>query len=150
MNKIVIQFSIYASEGKNMDAMEALHLLTKAYIKECGKSLGMRTALYNAAEIWLYERLPKQNNNPFTAEQMEQPLVDLMPLICDEYKPDYHGQWDIWTFDAKELRRFCLLAIKGEWYDKPTLQALCYGIKVWPKTIEKWADEEAAKIFAKE
>ena len=150
MNKIVIQFSIYASEGKNMDAMEALRLLTKAYIKECGMSLSMRTALYNAAEVWLYDRLPKQRNNPFTAEQMEKHLVDLMPLICDEYKPDYHGQWDIGILDAKELKRCCLLAIKGEWYDKPTLRALCYGIKVWPKITEKWADELAAKIFAKD
>lgn len=148
MNKIVIQFSIYALEGKNMDATEALRLLTKSYIKECGISLSMRTVLYNAAEVWLYDRLPKQNNNPFTAEQMELPLVDLMPLICDEYEPDYHGQWDIWTFDAKELRRLCLMAIKREWYDKPTLQALCYGIKAWPRIIEKWIEEEASKIFA--
>ena len=132
-----------------MDAMEALRLLTKAYIKECGMSLGMRTVLYNAAEVWLYEQLPKHSNNPFTAEQMEQPLIELMPLICDEYQPDYHGHWDIWMFDAKELRKFCLKAIKGEWYDKPTLRALCYGIKAWPKIIEKWVDEEEAKMFAK-
>ena len=150
MNKIAIQFSIYASEGKNMDAMEALRLLTKAYIKECGMSLSMRTALHHAGEIWLGERLPKQSNNPFTDEQIQQPLTDLMPLICDEYKPDYHGQWDIGILNAKELKRCCLLAIKGEWYDKPTLRALCYGIKVWPQTIEKWADELAAKIFAKD
>ena len=54
MNKIVIQFSIYASEGKNMDAMEALRLLTKAYIKECGMNLSMRTALHHAGEVWLF------------------------------------------------------------------------------------------------
>ena len=46
-------FEKYAEEGEKMDALEALRLLTKAYMKECGISLSMRTTVYTAAEQWL-------------------------------------------------------------------------------------------------
>ena len=52
-------FEKYAEEGEKMDALEALRLLTKAYIQECGNSIGMRTTVYTAAEQWLYHRLPE-------------------------------------------------------------------------------------------
>ena len=39
-----------------LDVMEALTLLTKAYINMCGYSLGYRTVVYCAGEAW-QERL---------------------------------------------------------------------------------------------
>ena len=46
----------YAKRAENHDVMDALVLLTKAYIDQCGISLGYRTVIYCAAEQWL-ERL---------------------------------------------------------------------------------------------
>jgi hypothetical protein len=42
----------YAIRGEQCDVMKALTLLTKAYISLCGISLGGRTVVYCAAEIW--------------------------------------------------------------------------------------------------
>ena len=46
----------YAKQGEKCDIMEALALLTQAYISMCGISLGCRTVVYCAAEPW-QERL---------------------------------------------------------------------------------------------
>jgi len=47
---------ILAKLGEKYDVMEALTLLTKAYIDMCGISLGCRTVVYCASEAW-QERL---------------------------------------------------------------------------------------------
>lgn len=143
-------FEKYAKEGEKMDALEALRLLTKAYMKECGISLSMRTTVYTAAEQWLYHRLPKQNNNPFTKEQSEEPLINLMPLLCKEYDPEYYSQWDICggltlaqegeTVDDA-YKRICLIAVEERRYDIPTLRAFCWAIKKYPYFFELWLDE---------
>lgn len=39
----------YAKKGESHDVMSALTLLTKAYIDQCGVSLGYRTVIYCAA-----------------------------------------------------------------------------------------------------
>ncbi len=143
-------FEKYAEEGEKMDALEALRLLTKAYIQECGNSIGMRTTVYTAAEQWLYHRLPEQSNNPLTEEQSEEPLVNLMPVFCEEYDPDYHDQWDICgglslaqegenAGDA--YKRICLVAIKEKRFDESSLRALSWGIKKYPIFFEQWLEE---------
>ena len=142
MNKTQKLFEKYATEGEHMDALEALKLLTKAYMKECGFSIGMRTMFHHAGEIWLIERLPKQENNPFSEEQLKQSYASLMPLICNEFDPDYHGTYDTWYFDHDTLKNLCLETIEGKWYDEPTLKALCWSIKVMPELHEKWCEEE--------
>ena len=43
----------YATLGESHDVMDALILLTQAYISQCGISLGNRTIVYDAAEAWL-------------------------------------------------------------------------------------------------
>ena len=143
-------FEKYAEEGEKMDALEALRLLTKAYMKECGISLSMRTTVYTAAEQWLYFRLPEQSNNPFTKEQSEEPLINLMPLLCKEYDPEYYGQWDICggltlaqegeTVDDA-YKRICLIAVEERRYDIPTLRAFCWAIKKYPDFFDLWMDE---------
>lgn len=40
----------YARQGELHDVMDALKLLTQAYISQCGISLGNRTIVYDAAE----------------------------------------------------------------------------------------------------
>ena len=46
----------FAKLGEHHDVMDALSLLTHAYISQCGISLGGRSVIYVAAERWL-ERL---------------------------------------------------------------------------------------------
>ena len=51
MNKIKI-IEDYAKRGEQHDIMDALILLTIAYINMCGISLGCRTVVFWAAEAW--------------------------------------------------------------------------------------------------
>ena len=41
-----------AKKGEQHDVMDALRLLTKAYIEMCGISYSYRTVVYCAAELW--------------------------------------------------------------------------------------------------
>ena len=150
MTKAEEIFEKYAKEGETMNALEALRLLTKAYIQECGISIGMRTPVYTAAEQWLYHRFPEQSDNPLTDEQKEEPLINLMTVFCEDYDPDYHGQWDICgglslAQDGETAedayKHLCLLAIEEERYDEPTLRAFCWGIWKYPIFVEQWMDE---------
>ena len=142
-------FEKYAAEGETMDALEALRLLTKAYMQECGISIGMRTTVYTAAEQWLYHRLSKQSNNPFNKEQLEEPLVELMPLLCKEYDAECYGQWDICgglslaqdnETAEQAYKRICLIAVEEKRYDDDTLRAFCWGIKMYPVFYQQWLD----------
>ncbi len=136
-------FEKYAKEGGNMDVMEALRLLTKAYMKECGKSIGMRTIVYTAAEMWQGDKLKAGCNNEFTEEQVDGPMAEIMPLICEEYDPDYYDNWDIgWGFSDEEFKDMCLIAIEEKRYDELTLRVLCWGINVKPILCQKWMDED--------
>ena len=155
MTKTEELFEKYAKEGEGMDALEALRLLTKAYMKECGFSISMRTVVYVAAEQWLYERLPQQSNNPFTTEQLEGPLVYLMSSLCEEYDHEYYRQWDICggldLVQGKETvsdayKRICLIAVKEKRYDDATLRAFCWAIKNEPIFFKKWMDEEFERL----
>lgn len=69
----------YAKLGEQYSPIEALTLLTKAYIKMCGYSLGYRTIVYCAAEAW-QERLAWLNL-PLSEMARKEPLVLLMPHI---------------------------------------------------------------------
>lgn len=139
-------FQKYAREGENMDVMEALRLLTKAYMKECGMSLGYRTLVYTAAEMWQGDKLKAGCGNNFTEEQVETPLVNLMPLICEEYDPDYYNKWDIgYGMTDEDFKRMCLDVIEEKEFDEATLKALSWGIREMPILCEKWMDEEWKK-----
>ena len=52
MKKTKQIFEQFANEGKCIDATSALILLTKAYISQCGVSLGNRSVVYSAAQEW--------------------------------------------------------------------------------------------------
>lgn len=136
-------FEKHAKQGENMDALEALQLITVAYMKSCEFSIGMRTTIYSAGEIWLYDRLPKQSNNPFPKELITKPLVNLMPQLCKEFDPDNHGTYNICGFNSPEdLKVYMLIAIKEHLYDDATMNACCWAIKQIPQLYEKWMDEE--------
>lgn len=138
-----------------MDALYALRLLTRAYISQCGVSIGMRTLVYTAAEEWSYWRLPLHPNNPLTPEQMDEPFVYQMPILCEDYKPELYDQYDIaGGFDEKALRRLCIDEIN--YYDEDTMRAICWGIYFLPTAnkhfwkAEDMDDDEAAEYLKKQ
>jgi len=148
-------FLKYAKVGKKMDALYALRLLIKAYISACSASIGMRTLVYTAGEVWSCWRLPLYPNNPLTPEQMDEPFVYQMPILCEDYKPELYDQFDIaGGFDEKALRRLCRDEI--DYYDEDTMRAICWGIYFLPTAnkyfmeAEFMNDIEAAEYLRKQ
>ena len=82
--------------------VEAIRLLTLKYIEQCGVSLGMRTLYYNAAEAW-QEILASTPNHPLAKPAEELMLYELMPMICEAYKPELYDKYDITYLDDDKL-----------------------------------------------
>ena len=147
MNKIEKQFEKYAKEGENLDVVEALQLLTKAYMKECGVSLGYRSMIYGAGEIWQGAKLDEKYYDRFTEEIVKGSFALLMPVICEEYDPDYYDKWDIgYGIPDEKFKELCFDAIKEQRYDEPTFKALCWGIKYMAEYTDKWMEEYIEKL----
>lgn len=117
----------YAERGAEVDVMEALLLLTRAYIQECGISLGNRTVVYNAADAW-QERLVWQDL-PLSAMARREPFVKVMPYITDEYAPEKYDEYDIVGMNDDELLRCCSEIIDDREFDERTLEVICWGIQ---------------------
>ena len=140
-SKTEARFQKYADEGENMDVMEALRLMTKGYMRECGISLGYRTMLYTAGECWMIEKLKAGCNNSLTEEQVNGSFMNLMPLVCEDFDPDYYRQWDIgWGITDEDLKKMCLEAVERDEFDEDTLRALCWGIRQDPITCDRLSD----------
>ena len=116
----------YAKVGKNHNIMDALVLLTKAYISQCGISLGYRTVVYNATESWL-ERLA-WTDLPLSEMARKEPLVCVMPYITSEYDPEIYDEYDITGMNNKELMDCCRQIIQEKIFDDDTLEVLCSGL----------------------
>ena len=139
-NKVIEE---YAKRGVQCDVMEALTLLTQAYISQCGISLGLRTVIYDAAEPW-QERLAWLDL-PLSEVARKEPFVHLMPHITSEYDPNKYDVYDITVIEHDELLRVCYQMIKSKEFDEMTLEVICWGIL---KAIEdeQWLSEEIEAI----
>ena len=142
-------FEKYAKEGEKMDALKALKMLTKAYIKELKRDFDwetydeIRTTVYSAAEVWLYDRLPKQDNNPFTEDEINGSLAELMPRICNRYRVRFYGSMTIGGgLSPEKIKELCLIAIDEKLYGSETLSAICWAVKQIPELYWKWEQEE--------
>lgn len=116
----------YASRGKHHDVMEALELLTKAYILMCGYSYGYRTVVFCAAEAWL-ERLAWLDL-PLSEMARKAGLVEMMPNFTSEYDPEEYNKYDIAPMNDKELLDGCEGIIRDKEFDEATTEVLCWGI----------------------
>lgn len=85
------------------DVMEALTLLTQAYIRMCGISLGYRTVVYCAAAPW-QEKLAWLDL-PLSKMARKGPFVHLMPYIFNEYVPKEYDDYDITAMEDEDLLR---------------------------------------------
>ena len=104
----------------NIQPVEAIRLLTLKYIEQCGVSLGMRTLYYNAAEAW--QEILATLNHPLEQIANELSLRKLMPLICEEYKPELYDKYDITYLNDDELMVLYEEALKD--CDEQTAEAL--------------------------
>ncbi len=116
-----------SKQGAGTDVMEALLLLTRAYIQECGISMGNRTVVYNAADPWL-ERLAWLDL-PLSSMARKEPFVKIMPYITDEYRPEEYDKYDIIGMNDDELLRCCSEIIYDREFDEKTLEVMCWGIQ---------------------
>lgn len=116
----------YAKRAENHDIMDALVLLTKAYIDQCGISLGCRTVIYCAAEAW-QERLAWLDL-PLSEMARKEPFVNLMPLITSEYDPEIYDKYDITGMSEEELLRACEMIVRDKEFDEVTNEVLCWGL----------------------
>ena len=128
----------YAKRGEQYDVMEALTLLTKAYISMCGISLGCRTVVYCAAEPW-QERLAWLDL-PLSEIARKEPFVHLMPHISREYVTEEYDEYDITAMEGVELLKVCYQMICNKEFDKRTLKVISWGIL---KAIEE--EQELSK-----
>ena len=116
----------YAKRGEKCDVMKALTLLTKAYISQCGISLGCRTVVYCAAEGW-QERLAWLDL-PLSEMARKEPFVHLMPHISKEYVPEEYDEYDIAPLQDAELLNICTHMIRAKEFDRTTLEVMSWGI----------------------
>lgn len=116
----------YARYGEQRDTMDALTLLTKAYICMCGYSLGYRTAVYCAGESW-QEKLAWLDL-PLSEIARKDPFVMLMPHITSEYDPELYDDYDICGMNNEELLDCCKHIISHKEFDEATNEVLCWGI----------------------
>ena len=117
----------YARQGESHDVMDALILLTQAYISQCGISLGNRTIVYCAGEAWL-ERLAWLDL-PLSEMAREGLLVEVMPQITSEYDSEIYDEYDISSMSKTELMEGCKQIMKDNIFDEVTMEILCWGIK---------------------
>ena len=116
----------YAKLGEHHDIMDALKLLTLAYIDMCGYSLGYRTVVYCAGEAWM-ERLAWMDL-PLSEMARKEALVTLMPHITSEYDPELYDDYDISGMDDEELLDACQQILRDKEFDEVTTEVLCWGI----------------------
>jgi len=116
----------YAQLGAHHDVMDALILLTNAYIDKCGISMTDRTVIYNSAEAW-QDRLASMNL-PLSEMAKNVALVSLMPHISSDYIPERYDKYDITVLSNDELLEYCKEIIEDAEFDEATLVVLCWGI----------------------
>ena len=115
-----------AKRGEQHDIMDALRLLTEAYINMCGISAGCRTVIFYAAQAF-QERLAWMDL-PLSEIARKNGLIEFMPYINSEYDPEIYDRYDIAAMDNEELLACCQQIVDEEDFDEPTTEVLCWGL----------------------
>lgn len=116
-----------ADEANGMDVVEALRILTESYLDYCGKSLSLRTVVYECAEMWL-DRLVDQTDHPLSQiAKDDMYLFRFMPRICPDYDPDIYDDYDICCLGQEEFFSSLNMILDDEHKDFRLKQALCWG-----------------------
>ncbi len=118
-----------AKLGEQHDIMDALRLLSEAYINMCGISAGCRTVIFYAAEAW-QERLAWMDL-PLSEIARKNALTDFMPYVTSHYDPEIYDRYDIAAMDNEELLNYCEQIVNEESNDRGALLGIVesYGRK---------------------
>ena len=132
----------YAKRGEQHDVVDALKLLTQAYMDMCGISYGCRTVVFWAAEVW--QKKLAWLDLPLSEAARKNGLARFMPYVCDEYDPDIYDKYDIAAMDYEDCLVSLQSIVKDQDFDEPTTEVLCWGLL--QSQIEK--EEKYPKIEA--
>ena len=126
MKKVSKKIEKLAMRGEQHDVMDALRLLTNAYIEMCGISLACRTVVFCAAGEW-QERLAWMDL-PLSEIARKSGLTDFLPYITSDYDPEIYNRYDIAGMDREELLTCCEQIVNEEDFDEPATDVLCWGL----------------------
>ena len=133
----------YAKAGEQHDIMDALTLLTKAFISMCGLSLSYRSVVYRAAERW-QDRLGWLDL-PLSETARKSVFAELMPIIDNGIDYNYLEKYDITVMDNEELVSCCKQMIDEDTFDQATTEVICWGIQ---KTVDDYLSEGTQEVEA--
>lgn len=122
-----------AKRGEQHDVMDALRLLTKAYIEMCGISISYRTVVFYAAEKW-QEKLAWLDL-PLSETARKCGLIDFMPYINKQFADGGFERYDIAGMNKDERLDCCKQMIDEKAFDEQTLEVLCWGF--WESLTSK-------------
>ena len=117
------RFNKLASEGSELDSLYAMRLLTRLYIENCGISLGIRTIAYYCGWKWL-ERYNDEHPEESRWDK-DSPFDEVMPIICDDYKEELYGDYDVTYIPCKEQISFVMPHCTS---DDDLTKALCWAL----------------------
>jgi hypothetical protein len=117
------RFIKLAFEGSELDSLYAMRLLTKLYIENCGISLGIRTIAYYCGWKWL-ERYNDEHPEESRWDK-DSPFIDVMPIICDDYKEELYGDYDVTYMPFEEQMSFVMPHCSN---DDDLTKALCWAL----------------------
>ena len=130
----------YAKLGEHHDVMEALTLLTNAFVKLLDRG-DYECVVQDAADVW-QEKLGWMDL-PLSEMARKLPFSDLMPYINDLLY-DVHILRHIKVLDTDEMLHCCKEMIEEEVLDEGTLEVLCYGVLDFYKKENPVAKEISA------
>lgn len=144
MQKVSKKIEKLAMRGEQHDIMDALRLLTNAYMDMCGISLGYRTVVFYAAGEW-QERLAWMDL-PLSETARKNGLIDFMPYITNDYDPEIYDQYDITAMDNKELLNCCKQIVNEKEFDEATTEVFCWGLLKATEEKDEMSQEEIETV----
>ena len=125
MHKVPKKIGKLAKRGELYDIIDALRLLTVAYMDMCGISIGCRTVVFCAAGEW-QERLAWMDL-PLSEIARKSGLTDFMPYITSDYNPKIYNRYNIAVMDREEILSCFEQIVNEDVFDEPTTEVLCWG-----------------------
>lgn len=96
---------MWAERADEITMVEALTLLTEFYMKQCGKSLLLRSLINEAGEYWLFYF--RQSDHPLAEYATTASFLQIMPEFSEEFKRNRAQLWrnDITKLDIESAEK---------------------------------------------
>lgn len=138
-------------KGASFSPLEALRLLTLAYMKMCGFSAGYRTVIFDSTCEW--QNKLAWLDHPL-AEYAHLPFGQLMPKVTEEYDCATYDKYDIIPLSIDETKATVKQMISDGAFDEDTMAVIWYGYKCSRKYDDiftwAWRDNKKNKLVKTE